>query len=40
MKYEAGKSIVRFRVRFRDLRIEMDVKEKYGRRKKESEDVR
>ena len=40
MNSEAGKSIVRFRVKFRDLRIEMDVEEKYGRREEDSEDVR
>ena len=36
---EAGKSVVRFCVRFCDLRTEMDVNETDGRRNEHSEDV-
>ena len=32
MRYEAGKSVVRFRVRFRDLRTKTDMEENDGRR--------
>ena len=39
MGYEAGKSVVRFCVRFCDLRTEMDVDENDGRRNEHSEDV-
>ena len=39
MEYEAGKLVVRFCVRFRDLRTETDADENDGRKNKHSEDV-
>ena len=39
MGYEIGKSVGRFCVRFRVLRIEMDADENDGRRNEHSEDV-
>ena len=39
MGCEAGKSIVRFCVKFCDLKTEMDADENDGRRNEHSEDV-
>ena len=39
MGYEAGKSVIRFCVRFRDPRTETDTEENDGRRNEHGEDV-